>query len=101
MESTTLRYGLGKVHPGGPEVPPKRPFWGHFLYPKPPPKNANFTLSSLRLIGRLSDILYARDQGLSKYAKIVGNGVDYPAIWRKHGRAANFFFRGSESETTV
>ena len=69
---------------GGPGVPPKRPF-GVIFDPKTAPKNSNITLSSLRLIGRLIDILYTRDQGLSKYAYIVGNGVDYPEIWSGQG----------------
>ena len=41
---------------------------------------AIFTLSSLRLIGDVGYTFCTRDQGLSKYAKIVGNGNDYPEI---------------------
>ena len=59
--------------------------FGVIFDPKTPPKNPNVTLSSLRLIGRLSDILHTRDQGLSKYAWIVWNGVDYPEIWPGQG----------------
>ena len=47
MKLTTLRYGLGNVHPGGPDVPPKRSFGAIFdsaaernffwAYTPPPP----------------------------------------------------------------
>ena len=85
MESTTLRYGLGKVHPGGSGGTTKKAILGAFLTKKKRPKECKFHSILSEIDGRPSDVLHTRDQELSKYAYIVGNGVDYPEIWPGQG----------------